>query len=71
MAVLLSSVMGSGPSLADAAAGSAAAMYVCRCGPSRPPLRARGNFQRLVGNCAGEDFFVSLVEVGIGLLVHG
>jgi hypothetical protein len=37
----------------------------------RPRLRARGSFQCLVGNRVGEDFFVSLVEVGINLLsVH-
>jgi hypothetical protein len=34
------------------------------------PLRARGSFQRLVGNRVGEDIFVGLVEV-VGLLVRG
>jgi hypothetical protein len=38
--------------------------------PGRKGRRARGSLQGLVGNRVGEDFFVSLVEVGIGLLVH-
>ena len=42
-----------------------------KCSVLTPPLRARGSFQRLVGNRAGEDIFVSLVEVGGGVVVHG
>src|ERR1700730_13763640 len=42
-------------------------------GRTPPPLRARGNFQCLVGNSVGEDIFVSLVEGGSGGagIVHG
>src|SRR6266446_6403334 len=38
-----------------------------------PPLLARGSLQGLVGNRVGEDFFVSLVELGSGVagIVHG
>jgi hypothetical protein len=40
--------------------------------PGRKGRRARSGLQCLVGNCVGEDVFISLVEVevGIGLLVH-
>jgi hypothetical protein len=35
--------------------------------------RARGSFESFVGNCGGENFFVSLVEGGSGDagIVHG
>src|SRR5260370_30240560 len=38
----------------------------------KPPLRARGSFQCLVGNCVGEDIVVDLVEAvaGCAELIH-
>jgi hypothetical protein len=40
---------------------------------SRPPLRARCSFECLVGNCVGEDVFVSLGEPssGVDVIGHG
>jgi hypothetical protein len=35
-----------------------------------PACRARGSFQRFVGNCGGQDFFVGLVDFNRGF-VHG